>query len=61
MLVLTRKLNERILIGDDIVVSVQGVKGDKVLIGIEAPSDVSIHRQEVRARLNRQKKEGGAA
>ncbi len=47
MLVLTRKRGERILIGDDIVVTVMDVKGDSVRIGIEAPSGVRIHRAEV--------------
>ena len=47
MLVLSRKVNERILIGEDIELVVVQIQGDKVRIGIAAPKDVSIHRQEV--------------
>jgi len=47
MLVLSRKLNERIIIGDDIVISVVEVRGDQVKLGIEAPRTVKVYRQEV--------------
>lgn len=47
MLILTRKPGETLIIGDDIKVSVLGVKGGQVRIGIEAPNDVSIHREEI--------------
>lgn len=47
MLVLTRKLNEELIISDDIVLKVLEVRGDKVRLGIEAPKDVSVHRKEV--------------
>jgi carbon storage regulator len=47
MLVLTRKTNQSIMIGDDIEVSILSVSGDKVRIGIEAPRDVAVFRQEV--------------
>lgn len=47
MLVLTRKLNESVIIGDDIAVTVVAVEGDQVKLGITAPREVSIHRQEV--------------
>ena len=47
MLVLTRKRNESVIIGDTIVVTVIEVRGDKVRLGIEAPRDVSVHRSEV--------------
>jgi len=47
MLVLTRKINEKIIISNDIVVTVLNVIGDQVKIGIDAPGDISIHRQEV--------------
>ncbi|MCA9089559.1 MAG: carbon storage regulator CsrA [Planctomycetaceae bacterium] len=47
MLVLSRKKNESIVIDDRIVITVVEVRGDKVRLGIEAPRDVSIHRQEV--------------
>jgi carbon storage regulator len=47
MLVLTRKVDERIRIGNDIVITIVEIHGDKVRLGIEAPSNVSVHRQEV--------------
>lgn len=47
MLVLSRKKNESIVINDNVVVTVIDVRGDKVRIGIDAPRDVSVHRQEV--------------
>lgn len=47
MLVLTRKKDERIVIGEDVVVTVVEVRGDKVRLGIEAPKEITVHRQEV--------------
>lgn len=47
MLVLTRKLKESIMIGDNIEISILDIKGDQVKIGITAPKEVSIHRKEV--------------
>ena len=47
MLVLSRKKNESIVIRDDIVVVVVDIRGDKVRLGIEAPKEVTVHRQEV--------------
>jgi carbon storage regulator len=47
MLVLSRKRDERIVIGDNIVITVVEVRGDKVRLGIDAPSEVPVHRQEV--------------
>ena len=47
MLVLTRQINETIIIGDDIEITVVDVKGEKVRIGIRAPRNVSVHRKEV--------------
>ena len=47
MLVLSRKKNESIVINDNVIVTVIDVRGDKVRLGIEAPRDVSVHRQEV--------------
>jgi carbon storage regulator len=53
MLVLSRKRDERIVIGDNIVITVVDVRGDKVRLGIEAPVDVPVHRQEVMEALKR--------
>ncbi len=47
MLVLSRKLDQKIMIGDDIVITVVEIRGDKVRLGIEAPTHIPIHRQEV--------------
>jgi carbon storage regulator len=51
MLVLTRKVGERIHIGDSIIVTVVRIQNDKVRIGIEAPSSVGVHREEVYRRV----------
>ncbi|HUE15359.1 MAG TPA: carbon storage regulator CsrA [Planctomycetaceae bacterium] len=47
MLVLSRKKDERIVIGDNVSICVMEIRGDKVRLGIEAPQEVSVHRQEV--------------
>ena len=51
MLILTRRVGEKLVIGDDITVSVLGVKGSQVRIGVDAPDDVSIHREEIYDRI----------
>src|SRR4051794_36397651 len=55
MLVLTRKVGERIHIGDDIVIMVNRIQGDKVRLGIEAPPDIVIHREEIYRRAQAEK------
>ena len=47
MLVLSRKMNEKIMIGEDIEIMVIEIRGDKVRLGIQAPKEVKVHRQEV--------------
>jgi carbon storage regulator len=54
VLVLTRKVDEDVLIGDGIVVTVLSIRGDQVRLGIAAPRDVRVDRSEVRDRINRQ-------
>ena len=54
MLVLSRKRDERIVIGENIVITVIEVRGDKVRLGIEAPTEVPVHRQEVIDAIKRQ-------
>jgi carbon storage regulator len=54
MLVLSRKRDEKIVIGDNIVITVVDVRGDKVRLGIEAPTEVPVHRQEVLDAVKRQ-------
>ncbi|MGA2163868.1 MAG: carbon storage regulator CsrA [Solirubrobacteraceae bacterium] len=60
MLVLTRKTNQSIMIGDDVEVSVLSVVGEKVRIGIQAPSDVPVFRTEIYIEIQRQQGEGQA-
>jgi carbon storage regulator len=53
-LILTRRVGETILIGPDVTVTVLGVKGNQVRLGIEAPRDVAVHRQEVAERIRQE-------
>lgn len=55
MLILARRTSEVIKIGDDITVTVLGVRGNQVRFGIDAPSDVSVHRQEIYDRIKAEK------
>jgi carbon storage regulator len=55
MLILTRRVNEALVIGDDVVVTVLGVKGNQVRIGIDAPKQVTVHRQEIYDRIQAEK------
>lgn len=55
MLILTRRIGETLMIGDDVMVTVLGVKGSQVRIGINAPKDVSVHRQEIYERIQNEK------
>ena len=47
MLILTRRIDETLMIGDEIHVTVLGIKGNQVRIGVEAPKDVAVHREEI--------------
>lgn len=57
MLILSRRTGEALNIGDDVQVTVLGVKGNQVRIGIEAPKKVSVHREEIYERIKKEKKE----
>ena len=61
MLVLSRKRDEAIRINDDITIVVVEIRGDKVRLGIEAPPEVSIHRQEIYERIHNGDNEGDAS
>ncbi len=54
MLILTRKVNESLKVGDDVTVTVLGIKGAQIRIGISAPLDVAVHRQEVFERIQKE-------
>lgn len=60
MLILTRRQNETLMIGEEITVTVLGIKGNQVRLGINAPKDVAVHREEIFERINADKREGNA-
>jgi carbon storage regulator len=59
MLVLSRHRDESIMIGDDVVVTIVDIRGDKVRLGIEAPQDIPVHRQEVYEAIKRENRKAG--
>ncbi|GAB4290653.1 carbon storage regulator CsrA [Sulfurivermis fontis] len=59
MLILTRRVGETLMIGEEVSVTVLGIKGNQVRIGVNAPKDVSVHREEIYERIQREKQESG--
>ena len=57
MLILTRRVGETLMIGDEVTVTVLGVKGNQVRIGVDAPRDVTVHREEIYERIKREQQE----
>jgi carbon storage regulator len=58
MLILTRRVGETVMIGSDVTVTVLGVKGNQVRVGVNAPRDVAVHREEIFERIKREEQAG---
>ncbi len=58
MLILTRRVGETVMIGNEVTVTVLGVKGNQVRIGVNAPKDVAVHREEIYERIKREEDQG---
>ena len=59
MLILTRRVGETVMIGNEVTVTVLGVKGNQVRIGVNAPKDVAVHREEIYDRIKREEDQSG--
>ena len=57
MLILTRRVGESLMIGDNVTVTILGVKGNQVRVGVNAPKEVSVHREEIYERIQAEKAE----
>ena len=61
MLILTRRVGETVMIGNDVTVTILGVKGNQVRVGINAPKNVAVHREEIYERIKREQQGGGGS
>jgi carbon storage regulator len=61
MLILTRRVGETVIIGNDVDVTVLGVKGNQVRLGVKAPREVTVHREEIYQRICREQQNGNGA
>ncbi len=52
MLILTRRVGETLMVGDDVTITVLGIKGNQVRIGVNAPKDIAVHREEIYLRIH---------
>lgn len=59
MLILTRRVGETLMVGDDVTVTVLGVKGNQVRLGVNAPKEVAVHREEIYLRIQNEKATDG--
>ena len=58
MLILTRRVGETVMIGDEVTITVLGVKGNQVRVGINAPKSVAVHREEIYERIKKERETG---
>lgn len=60
MLILTRRIGETLMVGDDVSITVLGVKGNQVRLGVNAPREIAVHREEIYHRIQQEKARGEA-